>query len=471
MPPERIRRAHEGAVPALRDDGSAERDIDQVSRIAGTIERGRPLKLLVLDLTFTLEMVRQRGLEESVTCRDLRGFFSHVWTVHPFATLLTSDDWTPRYGRPVGHEINAAHTFIEGKVGRFAWLRNIFPLNFLLSQASLLISLLRLIRREKIDVIRAGDAQYLGLLGWALARLSGIPLVVRVGANYEVLRQSTGTPLQPRLFRSIRTERKVEQFVLKRADLVAGANQENLDFALRSGARPEHSTLFRYGNLIDKRHFTDPASRNPDPAAFRRLELEPKKFLLTIARLEANALKYPEDIVKVLARLRDRGHDIKAVIAGEGRLRPALVEQARELGVADQLILPGNLEQEWLAELIPHAAAFVSPHAGRALSEAALGAAPVVAYDIDWQRELIETGVTGFLIPHRAWEAMSDGVERYLRDPELARAMGRALRERALDMLDADRLDRHEREQYAKLLGRFEGPSSGAGREPPTAAG
>ena len=46
-------------------------------------------KLLVLDTSFTFEAIRQRKLEHSVTCRDLDGFFTHVWTVHPFATLLT----------------------------------------------------------------------------------------------------------------------------------------------------------------------------------------------------------------------------------------------------------------------------------------------------------------------------------------------------------------------------------------------
>jgi len=67
----------------------------------GTARRAdRPRKLLVLDTAYTLEMIQQRKLQFSVTCRDLDGFFDHVWSVHPFATLLTSDAWGPRYGRP-----------------------------------------------------------------------------------------------------------------------------------------------------------------------------------------------------------------------------------------------------------------------------------------------------------------------------------------------------------------------------------
>ena len=36
---------------------------------------------------------------------------------------------------------------------------------------------------------------------------------------------------------------------------------------------------------------------------------------------------------------------------------------------------------------------------GRALAEAALGGVPIVAYDIDWHSEAVETGVTGELVP------------------------------------------------------------------------
>jgi glycosyltransferase involved in cell wall biosynthesis len=64
------------------------------------------------------------------------------------------------------------------------------------------------------------------------------------------------------------------------------------------------------------------------------------------------------------------------------------------------------------------------------------------------------------LFPHRAWEEMAAGIERYLQDPGFAKAMGRALRSRALEMLDPARLDRHEREQYARLLDHPGSPSA-----------
>ena len=58
----------------------------------GTTDRADRPSLLVLDAAYTLEMIRERGLESSITCRDLDGYFAHVFSVHPFATLLTSPD-------------------------------------------------------------------------------------------------------------------------------------------------------------------------------------------------------------------------------------------------------------------------------------------------------------------------------------------------------------------------------------------
>src|SRR6188508_3112290 len=91
-------------------------------------------KLLVLDTSYSLEDIMKRGIINSVTCRDISGYFKKVWTVHPFATLVTSPAWLSKYGTPVYHEINSKHVFIEGKIGRYKWLRRLSPLNFIFSQ-------------------------------------------------------------------------------------------------------------------------------------------------------------------------------------------------------------------------------------------------------------------------------------------------------------------------------------------------
>jgi glycosyltransferase involved in cell wall biosynthesis len=409
-------------------------------------------KLLVLDTSFSLEMMVDRGLLSSVTCRDLDGYFEHVWSVHPFAPLVCSPEWAPECGRPERHEVSPRHTFIEGKLGFSTALKNFPKLNFLMAQLDMLTHLVLLFRKERISAIRAGDPLYLGIFGWLLSKLTGAPLVVRIGANNQKIREATGRVMMPRLFKSASLERGVERFVFRRAHLVAGANSDNLQFAIESGADPKRCTLFRYGNLIDPAHFLEPALR-PEPES-----LPAGAFLMCIARLET--VKRVADVVMVLAEVRRRGFDVKALLVGDGSERESLATLARELGVEDQVVFCGNRNQQWLAAMIPKALAVLSPHTGRALTEAALGAAAIAAYDVDWQYELIETGVTGELVTFGDWQALAAATVRLLGDRCYARRVGDNLRNRVMEMMDPVKLNRHEAAEYEKLIARRGGSAT-----------
>lgn len=404
-----------------------------------------PRKLLVIDTSYSYEAIEKRELKSSVICRDLDGYFEHVWSVHPFATLVTSKEHSPEYGRPIVYSINKKHTFVEGKIGISPIIKKIPIINFLLSQIDVFLFLICLIRREKISVIRVGDPLYLGIFGYCLSKLTKTPFVVRIGSNNRKIRETTGRCIMPRLFMSIRQEEFLEQFVLTHADLVAGANRDNLKFAINSGANPDRCTLFRYGNLIDAAHFSAPITRpSPEP------RYSCSSFLLCIARLES--VKKVDDVIRVLADIRKSDFYLQALLIGDGSERNSLEQLAIKLGVQDQVVFCGNRDQNWLSTIIPHAQMVLSPHTGRALTEAALGAAPIVAYDIDWQSELIESGVTGELVEFGDWEALSDATVKFLKDRSYARKMGDQVRLRALEMMDPVKLNQHEINQYEKLI-------------------
>jgi len=412
--------------------------------------RGTGRSLLVLDTSYSLEAIRDKQLEASVICRDLGGFFDQVWTVHPFATLVTSSAWSPRYGRPQETRLGPRHVFVEGKVGRFDALRRIGPLNFLVAQMELLARLTRIVREYHVSAVRAGDPLLMGLYGWWLARRCGIPLVVRVNANYERLRRETGRPVMPRCFRTARNERAVERFVLARAALVAAVNDENLRYALSMGARDDRATVFRYGNLVAPVHFTPPQLRESGRALLAALGVHERPFLMCVGRLER--AKMPDHAVRALAIVRSQGFDAVLVMVGGGSLLAELRALASELGVAAHVVFAGERDQDWLSRVIPHAAVVLSPLTGRALSEVALGGAPTVAYDLDWQGELIRRGETGELVEAYDVDAMARAACRLLADTAYARRVGRALRDTARETMDPERLDAHERSQYARLV-------------------
>ena len=116
-------------------------------------------------------------------------------TFGPFTPLLVF--FVPkasgsRYGRPVVRKLNDRHTHIEGKIGRFKQLAWFPALNFILAQSGLIWLLLKLIKQNRIEIIRAEDPYFNGMLGLIISTIRKLPLVTGVWGNPDVIRENTG---------------------------------------------------------------------------------------------------------------------------------------------------------------------------------------------------------------------------------------------------------------------------------------
>lgn len=409
-------------------------------------------RMLVFDSAYTFRIMQERNIAVLVTGRDLGGYFDHVWTCHPVASLLEPPGSDQRYGAPTIHDLAPRHTMIEGTIGSYRWLSWLPPLNFLIAQYVLIRVLMRLVRDHGLEVIRAEDPHYNGLLALIVARLSKLPLVVGVWGNPGAVRAVTREPLTPRLFRKVWIEEIVERFVLRRADLVLAQNEDNRAFVIRAGVPREKTAIFRIGNVIHEAHLTDPEKRASGKEELRQLGIGAVPILMCISRLQS--LKLVDHLILVARTLKDRGRDVAVLLVGEGPFRADLEQLARKLCVADRTFFAGNRDQQWLSRVIASVDAVISPLTGRALAEAALGGAPIAAYDIDWHSELVETGVTGELVPYLDHLALAEASERLLSDRDYARRMGLAVRARAMEILDPAATDQAQIAAYEMLFDR-----------------
>jgi glycosyltransferase involved in cell wall biosynthesis len=422
--------------------------------MALTSNGGRHVRgILVLDMSYTLAMFRERQMDRALESRDAGGLFDHVISVHPLAGLFESGD--ERYGAPRVTPIGMGQQFVEGKIGRFKWPLILAPLNFLLAQVGLIRLLRRMAEDVHVTVVRVGDPHYLGLMGWLLARLLEVPLAIRVPFRYDEIRRLTGRATMPRLLRFGWVEERIERFVFPRCDLIAGANEDNMRYAIEKGGRPDVATVFRYGNLLHHDHQVDPRCRPAADADLAELGLTGHRFLATVARLEP--MKRVDDVVRVVAELSSRGVSLRALIVGDGTLRQQLVDMARSLGVEHLVVFAGSRNQEWIARVLPRAAVIVSPHMGRALVEAALSGVPIVAFDYDWQREVVVDGETGFLVPNGDGLALAARTEELLGDPARSQRMGEQARAWVATMMDPESLMRHEQATYERLMEQWAG--------------
>lgn len=408
-------------------------------------------RLVILDTSYSLATIRARGLDQAVRSADLDGFFDEVWRVHPLVGASSDDPPADRWGRSKVEPFAPRIRVLEAHAGLLRTLRVLPLLNFVLAQSGLAFRLDHLIRGRGVDAVRAGEPYYTGLMGLVLARLNRIPLVLRISGNYDRIYRTTGRRAFPRLFPSRQAEKWVERRVLGRADLVVAPNRDNRDFAVANGARSDRTAIFPYGNLIHPIHFTEPSERANIPGVRRAVGLPGHRLLAYVGRLEP--AKHADHLIEVLARVRKTHADAGLVLVGDGSLRAQMEARAETLGIRPHVAFLGNQDQAQIASLMPSVSATVAPHMGRALAEAALGGTPIVAYDIDWHSELVETDVTGVLVPYPDRAGMADAVARILGDEKAARRMGAAARRRALELMDPAALQARERQIYARLLG------------------
>lgn len=389
--------------------------------------------LLVFQIAYSYQDMVDRNLTIFFTSKDLGGYFQRVITVHPISDYSKMLETEPDFGKAhfIQHDKN--HIFVEGRVARYRFLRHFKTINFLLAQMELFLAIRRYTRHMQIDFIRAEDPRLNGLWGVLFHKLTRAPLFVGNWGNPRIIRALTGRPLMPRFFRKIWLETFVEKKIFNEADCVMAQNADNLQFVLDYGIDQKKTAIFKVGNAVNKCHFVPPNQRKPVVVPLLS-NLEPSTRILLCAFV-IEKRKILEDAFEVLSVLK-REFDIKLVVAGDGSAREFYAKCRDDMKLTNDVILLGNVPQETLSYLMVKADVILSPLTGRALTESVLSSTPVVAYDIDCHPELIESGVTGELVPFRNWKEMADKTRLLLRDKAYSERIGQAGRENALQFMD-----------------------------------
>jgi glycosyltransferase involved in cell wall biosynthesis len=138
--------------------------------------------------------------------------------------------------------------------------------------------------------------------------------------------------------------------------------------------------------------------------------VEPR--FVSIGRLDVD--KGQMLLIEAVARLRDEGVEVEVTVAGDGPLHGALMEAAEHHGVADRVHFPGWLGADVVIGQIERARALVMPSLAEGLPtviiEALALGRPVIATAVAGVSELVETGVTGWLVPAGAVEPLADAM-------------------------------------------------------------
>lgn len=238
------------------------------------------------------------------------------------------------------------------------------------------------------------------------------------------------------------TGRTLVRVAYRTLDRVIFESCSNRDLALRN-------RLGRGGSFRVIEHGIDVSRYGSVDRAQARAQLglrEDELVLGSVGRLtDQKGHRY---LLEALRRLDRR--DVRVLIAGEGPLRDELERLAGGLPVT----FLGQRDD--VPRLLAALDVFVFPSEFEGLPftllEAMAAGVPVVASDVDGNRDAVEDEVTGILVPPRDPRALADAIGRQLERPDERARLGEAGRRRAAEVFSLERMVERTQAVYEELL-------------------
>jgi glycosyltransferase involved in cell wall biosynthesis len=269
----------------------------------------------------------------------------------------------------------------------------------------------RWLKREQFD-IAVTLLFHSDVVGRLLAHTSGIPRIV--------------SSLRARNTHYAAWQRALVRRTMPLAETIIVNSVGIRDFAIaEEGARAERIVVIPNGVCVED--YAHPIER----AALRAELGQPqhRRLIGSVGRLTHQ--KGLDLLIAALARIA--AQDVDLLLVGVGEEQQRLQAQAAALGLADRVHLVGYRRDVprllGALDLYVHPARFEGMP--NALLEAMAAGCPIVATAVDGNRELIEDGVHGWLVPPEDVEALSRAIDAALAAPTLAAQYGAAAQHRA----------------------------------------
>ncbi len=265
--------------------------------------------------------------------------------------------------------------------------------------------------RPSPDVVHAQTASIPLVIGFVLSRVSGAPLVVTCHGS------------EIRLWGRTTYLKYLQRMILGRCKSIICTSDE-----IRRILNREYGLDLNRMDVIPNGH--------PDTSDLRYRYKPVVRRLVAVSSLRVE--KGPMTLLRAMRLIREWRPPIKLVWAGDGPLRNQMEAYIASHRLQSRVELLGNLPHQRVLEVLTDADIFVisSQHEGlpTALVEAMSIGLPVVATDAGGISELVEDGVTGFLVERGSSRAIGDMVLKLANDYELRISMGKAAKSRVKDL-------------------------------------
>jgi len=241
----------------------------------------------------------------------------------------------------------------------------------------------------------------------------------------------------------------IAQSRYRRADRILANSQWVANQAIASGASPEKIRVVHEGADI-------PPPLRPTQRAQARHHwgiAEGVPLLGCVGVLLPD--KGQEWLIRALAEVRKDFPDARLILAGDGPSRSGLEKLANDLNLSKAVIFAGFVKD--VESVYAALDVFLLPSFFEAFNNSLLAAMayeiPSIAFAKGALTEIIEEGKSGLFVSGPDVSEIASAVERVLRDPQFARSLGQAARQRVANNFTAEHMVEGTLKVYEELLG------------------
>lgn len=340
-----------------------------------------------------------------------------------YVILLTgtfySDNWLSAHLKPLARSRHCARLCVvsDTPIPPMEKIEAIYPSKWLTRLTgrvpARLLTFLWVGLRERPHIVGGFHLMFNGMIAVLLGKMIGArSLYFCVGGPQELI--GGGYATENRLFARLKTpDEHIERQLLNtvgKFDLVVTMGRNAINYFEKCGVKTTYCTV---SGGIDGSRFYPPL-------------VPPNIGVVLVARL--TPVKRVDRYLEAISLAKKSLPNITAAIIGDGPLFDTLKEQAKQLGIEENVRFAGHQDQveNWLRQ----AKLFVltSETEGLALSmmEAMMCGVPAVVPDVGDLCELVENGVNGYLIKSPTPELFAERIVEVLADENRWKELSRA---------------------------------------------
>ncbi|CAN5605048.1 glycosyltransferase family 4 protein [soil metagenome] len=332
------------------------------------------------------------------------------------AQLLDKSEWDVAIvsGPQTGSEGSLIETVRERGIPLIletSLVREVNPIKDLLA----VFRLARLMKRGGYTIVHTHSSKA-GIVGRWAAKLAGVPIIVHTVHGW------AHHDRQHPLLRAYYIW--MEKLTLPITDKLIVVSGLNIEKGLQDGiGKPDDYMVIRSGIELDR--FGHPQVPREQMRTVLGIPLD-APVIGTVTRLSPQ--KAPLDFIRAAATVAQSHPKTYFVMVGDGPLRAEVEQLARQLGIADHLVLTGLRRDvpELMATFDIFVLSSLWEGLPRVLPQAMATGLPLVATATDGSVEAVQEGANGLLVPPSDPASLAQALLRLLNTPALARQMGEA---------------------------------------------